>query len=609
MLWLAAYYPHFLLQYLRYRHQLEHYQFGIGVFAPTQLRLLACDQYAKEYGVMSGQSLTTAHTLAQEMIIFPYQTDESQQANDWLCQWSYQYSARVVPLTCAMAMATQAQSTIKQAPNSKAGQFSARQCLERMPDTLLLEVGSMTNLFGGLEALLAQYQAKASALGFDVYLAVAPEPLAAQLLARQSELMAASAESSKGVVKGASHVSIYQQNGSQRTEVKPTLGNAGNEPHRRAPVIALTLSEQRHLLSTVSVASLPLAPAILSSLLSMGIKQLSVLQGLPSDELGVRFGQKVQDLLLALSGKRPTVFEFYQQPEHYQQWLHLLHDVDYIQGILFPLGRMLTELEQYLRQRQKAILSLGLRLGYRSQSEPELELTLHYPFAEYRADRLLTLCRLQLERLVLVDSVVSLLVQVDEFVPLETHSESWLQEDKHQTQQHSLLAQLQAKLGQNKLLVMKSLPHLLPEKACQVSLFSHGQRQATSTTATQGNVASAHRLISAQSKAKAAMSDTADPRQVNHSLNSVREECAVAYNITDMTTCRPSWLLAKVKPVSASEVRLLKGPQRVREPWWQGSSETTLHTSRDYYLAEHQNGGLCWVYKTAAGLFLHGWFG
>jgi protein ImuB len=95
--------------------------------------------------------------------------------------------------------------------------------------------------------------------------------------------------------------------------------------------------------------------------------------------------------------------------------------------------------------------------------------------------------------------------------------------------------------------------------------------------------------------------------------------------------CRPPWLLVAPEAIAETDVELLRGPERLREPWWHGSqtmaaqSTTELETgqvneslpsgkpmgaARDYYLARHHEGGLCWVFRREGepGLYLQGWF-
>ena len=50
---------------------------------------------------------------------------------------------------------------------------------------------------------------------------------------------------------------------------------------------------------------------------------------------------------------------------------------------------------------------------------------------------------------------------------------------------------------------------------------------------------------------------------------------------------------------------VLRGPERIDASWWAGQG------ARDYFIARHENGALCWVFREqrSAHWYLHGLFG
>ena len=77
---------------------------------------------------------------------------------------------------------------------------------------------------------------------------------------------------------------------------------------------------------------------------------------------------------------------------------------------------------------------------------------------------------------------------------------------------------------------------------------------------------------------------------------------------------RPLWLLKAPKPVPINQFSLIEGPEKIQTEWWNQSS------SRAYYIAQHQSGSVCWIYKyerpvatkntsTEETFYLHGYFG
>ena len=75
---------------------------------------------------------------------------------------------------------------------------------------------------------------------------------------------------------------------------------------------------------------------------------------------------------------------------------------------------------------------------------------------------------------------------------------------------------------------------------------------------------------------------------------------------------RPLWLLQQPEAIQQQgqyvywrgKLQLLQGPERIDNQWWQ------LQQSRDYYIAQHQNGGIYWVFKDRIQQrwFVHGVF-
>lgn len=542
MLWLAVYFPGYLLQYLKSHLDLA------DDLRPYALHndkgdVLLCDTRAASAGVEPGQSVATACSLCSELQLLVLNETSVQspgasspaQAVAWLCQWSYDFSARVVPLVCSIGGeacvpggVVSSKSSTKAQSRTVSSQFGAN----IVPDTLLLEVGSMGNLFGGLEGLITAYKQRAAEQGLECILALGHTRLSAAL---QTRLDASPKSCSSG---GCSSVTALSGAKGESREQKRSL------------------SDELACLDKLALSHYPLQSDALSRLAGMGITTLGQLRALPPAELGKRFGTGLLLSLKRLDASMPDPCEYYELPQHYRRELNLLHEVEQFQGLLFPLGRLFAELETYLRQRQQAVLNLTLYLQYRNRETPPLVLTLNYPFAEHRADGLMALCRLQLERQTLFHPVTDIVLEALHFVEPANISVSQSRElgrDGKQGDIRRLQATLQARLGD----------------ACVLKL----------------TVADAHL-----------------PERANLALP-VTQAAMAESNPLSLHACRPCWLLPTPCELEASEVTLLKGPERIDSPWWEDKA-----VSRDYYLARHQDGGYCWVYRSIDGLFLQGWF-
>ncbi|WP_108946394.1 Y-family DNA polymerase [Shewanella halifaxensis] len=549
MLWLAAYYPQWAFQYLRYLHQ-QQFIDGCVLFEPKSLQVLACDHRAAQAGIRCGMSINTAQSLLADLQLIEFDAHVTQQACDWLCQWSYGFSARVVQLHCGLtakhgkfgANERTKPTSVNQSATKKAGKFSVSEFVD---DCLVLEVSSMGLVFDGIDNLAKQYGQKALSLGLEVQLAIADTPLAAQLLALQAPIFTQLAQCSEQEV-----VTTSFQAGAQESELKQQV-----QLQQRY----LAYQENKLLLDTVPVSALPVSAYLVEAFSNMGLHTFSMLAELPEKELGQRFGKPLLQLLAKIKGKLPQPMKYFEPANHYQQKLSLLYEVESMAGIAFPLKRMLEELASYLVQRQWALQTLRLSLVYRDRALPPLQLTISYPFAEHRSSALLNLCRMQLERVTLYQPVIELEIYVDKFTEMsQGQADLVVQQNvgKHNAGQY-LLSSLQARLGSDKVKGIRSVAAHLPEACWQSTAIDN-----------IGRAVSGHH---------------------KHTLA--------------LGACRPFWLLAKPEAIARTEFELLKGPERLHTHWWQQASYC-----RDYYIASHVDGGLCWVYQEQEGFYLHGWF-
>ncbi len=527
MQWLAIHYPNWLLQYQSYHQGLAPAQ-PVALYCRQSSQLLSVSDSAVEVGLKPGQSVATAQALSSDLQLIAYEVAMSIEAADWLCHWSYDYSARVVPLTCQH--------------HSNLGMDL------HVPDTLLLEVGSMARVFSGLPQLLEQYATQAQEYSLQWQLALGDNPLGTALLAHSAPHYVAPQSDEK---PDASYFQAAQQ---------------------------LATGHHIKALAALPVNVLPIALELQLACENMGLTHLESLFALPRAELGERFGDELLQLLAKLTGQLPQPLAFYEPPECYQHKLILSYEVEHIEGLLFPLGRMLSELASYLLRHQRAVLCLRLNFEYRDKALVPLMLTINYPFAEHRSDGLLKLCRLQLERIVLSSPVVSIALQLQESVVLTFTPSEWWQGNTQDEGSTRLLATLVAKLGHESVKGIACVAARLPEASWQSQPLALGRSETLC----------AESRASYQGKTVAIKQQRQRAGQVVKGIHDGR--------------FRPTWLLKQAEPIALTDVRLLKGPERIASDWH------AVGTQRDYYIAQHKDGGLCWVYREVNGIFLHGWF-
>ncbi len=333
--------------------------------APPAPQVLWANMLAEEKGIQPGMALHTALCLAADLHYTSYEETRVCEQLKHLAQWAYAYSA-----------------TIALYP----------------PDGLLLEVGSMTRLFRGLNPLVSQMQADLEHLGFSVHLATGHTPLAARILACAA------------------------------------MECLSEDPEQIA----------RQLLSVeLSQCFLPEGQAALLN--RMGIHQLKQLQAIPVAELGQRFGKALCDHLDRLSGALAAPQTLYQPPEHFERTLSFMHEIEHTTGLLFPIKRQLGELALFLQMRAQATDHIALTLQHRDGTQTHL--LVRSAVAQTQPDELLKLTTLKLDTLVLPAPVTGLSFRVDHLQAYQPDARDLFDTPQHQEDATQLINRLTARLG------------------------------------------------------------------------------------------------------------------------------------------------------------------
>ncbi len=243
-----------------------------------------------------------------------------------------------------------------------------------LPCALLwVDIGSSLKLFGGLDALLADFDAGFADSGHVGQRGVAPTLEAAAVLAR--------------------------------------LGLS-------RPICDVT--ELPAVLDSLPLAALPLAPKVQDALKAVGLSTVGELLALPAAPLAKRHGPAFTLYLDRLLGRRPDVRPRYRLPPKYQRRFDLLGEVEHSEGLLFPLQRMTRELGHFLKARDTGLQAFRLTLnhgrasGGKPQPDTVLDLRLASPARD--AERLLRVLRERLGRLPLPAPVRSLKLAAEQFI-------------------------------------------------------------------------------------------------------------------------------------------------------------------------------------------------
>ncbi|MAA74973.1 MAG: hypothetical protein CMN28_09715 [Salinisphaeraceae bacterium] len=357
---------------------------------------------------------------------------------------------------------------------------------------LLLEVGGSRKLFGDLARLHEQISRGLQALGYDMASGGSRTPEAAMLRARS---------------------------GSQK-------------PFSQLPLGLLELP----------------GPA-LESLQHAGLKSIGEVLALPRDALARRHGPACLAYLDRLTGRQPDPLTPWRSRPRHRAIVEFPGAVENTQALIFPLRRLLDELQGVLRGRDAAIQSLTLTLSHPDHPATQLPVKLAAPSRAAR--HLESLLREKLDALELKAPVDGLQIDSGRFVPYSARQGDLF--DSHGAEHEAwatLLDRLRNRLGHEAAGYLHCRGDHRPERASQ--LLSEPATEAVTTT-----------------------------------LN------------------RPVWFLPRPEALAA-QPNLLTGPERIEAGWWQREMR------RDYFMARDAQGRRMWVYRDLtqpACWYVHGYFG
>ena len=327
----------------------------------------------------------------------------------------------------------------------------------------------------------------------------------------------------------------------------------------------------------IPIGLLPLAAKTLSTLQEMGLHKLGNIQALPRAELERRFGKEIATVLAKIQGEQSDIRPKFAPPETFKAQRHFDGGLHSKQQLRFPISALLSELEHYLRLRQCLNRDLQWEFHYLDGSKEAWSLDLSQRHFDRRS--LIELVMLRLEPLKLQGAVETLSLCCEKFINNEQASEQLFDTTNNSKQQEKaaqVLDKLRLRLGSQRCHVFSLQDAHLPELNWVLK--------------------DAHASPARSSKQGKARPVTEQSTELKH-----------------QSLLRPNWLCHPPEAISETaaglywqgELHLLQGPERFDGQWWQ------QRQTRDYYIARHQHGALCWVFKDCLNRrwFLHGFFG
>jgi protein ImuB len=399
---------------------------------------------------------------------------------------------------------------------------------------LWLEIGASLRIFGGHAALRAAIITALDLLGHEAQTAIAPTPQAARLLTRVRE-----------------------------------------------PRSVLDMASLRTRLALLRLELLALPAVALTALRSAGFRRIGEVLDLPPAALAQRFGPEAARYLQRLCGGAPEPMPAVPFPRHYHARIQFDDDVQQAAPLLFPLQRLLWELQGWLRAADRAVQSCTLRFEHRGQPDTELVLRSSLPSRE--AAQWLGLARERFNHFVLPAAVRALHLCADEFTaPAIGQADFFAHDAQHAQLLHQVLDRLRARLGTQSAQQLRVMPDYRPERAWRSA--DPGSTDADSEPGVCGGF---DRAIIGERIKTSTHSGLATP---------VIDSAAID------AAPRPCWLLREPRALHMPP-RLVEGPERIESGWWDHGD-----VARDYYLARDVDGTRQWVYQDlrSGAWYLHG---
>jgi protein ImuB len=334
-----------------------------------------------------GQSLTAAQAHTQAFTLAEYDVAQIERWHRFLAAWAYRFSSQVSL---------------------------------RYPRVLLMEIESSLKLFGPWPRLEARLRAELTALGFRHRIVLAPNPVAARVLANTHDGLAVSVEA-----------------------LPEALGK-------------------------MAIERVGLPREVSLALVRMGLRTLQQVLALPRETLARRFPAEVLRHLDSLLGNRPVALECYVPPDEFDVRIELNFDAESHQALLFPLKRLTLDLAAYLAGRDSGVQRFALHLQHRSRVDTVVQVGLLS--AEREQSMLFELARGRLEHVQLpapVQAVRLLARDLPAFAP--EHKQLFDERPQQNLPWAQLRERLRARLGDEAIHGLGVHADHRPERAWQLA--------------------------------------------------------------------------------------------------------------------------------------------
>lgn len=303
---------------------------------------------------------------------------------------------------------------------------------------------------------------------------------------------------------------------------------------------------------------------------NMGVRYLKDIWRLPNDGLRKRFGSTFVNQLNKALGKLPEPIQNYLPPPAFTTSYELPYELDQLERLMPVADELLTQLCDYLRQRDLSTSLLLFSLLHEKRDSTEIVIGLRQPSRSQ--EHLMLLLETHIDNLTIPAPVTAVKIEVKKFDVFIGQSDSLIEEAKPANAQYydhklnQLMDKLQARLGGRRIKAISNKAEHCPEHASQ---------------------------------------------QLDHLADNGGSQ---SKNSQVASNTRPFWLLPEPQKLAIRRgqlyhrrpISIVNGPERIESHWWSGTD-----VCRDYYVARDQNGSRLWIYRERTGernWFLHGFF-
>jgi protein ImuB len=421
------------------------------------------------------------------------------------------------------------------------------------PDSLLMDVSGLAQLFGGEEALARMVVTACGQQGLTVRVAIADTVSAAWGFARWREVLAEEAEATgSGVFFG------------QRS--KKMVKSMAEKDSRPLPAYVVLPPGDRAFWDDLPVEALRLPQRPTEQLHRLGIRRIGQLSRLPRAGLAARFGEPLLERLDKLAGTiaEPIVAHHAREPLSVRWCFE--YPTTHHEAIEHVLGELLSQLSRRLLEQGQGVLRLTCQLACRNRRPLSIDISLFRPTVA--PQHLLALAKLQLALVSLPDAVEEIRVRALATAPREQRQGELFGDAPrdHPVQLALLVEQLSNRLGR--------------ERVVRAELQAEAQAEL------------AYRYLPLAGEAAAsyvpARSALPLPGPLLRPLRLFDPPQPIA--VLGIALDGPPALFHYQR--RRHRVARCFGPERIETGWWRGES-----SRRDYYRVETEEGNRWWLFR------------